>query len=38
MPVYENLYVKQFVLYRDETVSYYFQEIKRERAARDKDS
>lgn len=28
MPVYENLYVKQFVLYRDETVSYYFQEIK----------
>ena len=26
MPVYENLYVKQFVLYDDESVSYYFQE------------
>ena len=26
MPVYENLYVKQFVLYNDESVNYYFQE------------
>ena len=26
MPMYENLYVKQFVLFADETVSYYFQE------------
>lgn len=26
MPVYENLYVKQFILYQDEIVSYYFQE------------
>ena len=28
MPMYENLYVKQFVLYSDEAVNYYFQEIK----------
>ena len=26
MPMYENLYVKQFVLFADETISYYFQE------------
>ena len=26
LPVYENLYVKQFVLYNDESVNYYFQE------------
>ena len=26
MPMYGNLYVKQFVLYDDESVSYYFQE------------
>lgn len=28
MPVYENLYVKQFVLYDDESVSYYFTESR----------
>lgn len=28
MPVYENLYVKQFILYSDESVTYYFQEIR----------
>jgi len=28
MPVYENLYVKQFILYSDESVNYYFQEIR----------
>ena len=28
MPMYENLYVKQFMLYSDETVTYYFQEVK----------
>lgn len=28
MPMYENLYVKQFVLYSDESVTYYFQESK----------
>jgi len=28
MPVYENLYVKQFVLYQDEAVNYYFVESK----------
>ena len=28
MPVYENLYVKQFVLYDDESVSYYFAESR----------
>lgn len=26
LPVFENLYVKQYVLYDDESVSYYFQE------------
>ena len=26
MPMYENLYVKQFVLYKDESINYYFQE------------
>ena len=26
LPVFENLYVKQYVLYEDESVSYYFQE------------
>lgn len=26
VPVYDNLYVKQFILYRDEVLSYYFQE------------
>ncbi len=26
MPVYENIYVKQFVLYEGETVTYYFEE------------
>ena len=25
-PVYENIYVKQFILYTDETVTYYFKE------------
>ena len=28
MPVYENLYVRQFVLYSDESVNYYFIETK----------
>ena len=28
MPVYENLYVRQFVLYSDESISYYFIETK----------
>lgn len=28
MPVYENLYVKQFVLYQDEAVNYYFVESR----------
>ncbi|MGN1164983.1 MAG: DUF5717 family protein [Lachnospiraceae bacterium] len=28
LPVFENLYVKQYVLYEDESISYYFQEIK----------
>ena len=28
LPVFENLYVKQFVLYDDEHVSYYFQETR----------
>ena len=28
MPVYENIYVKQFILYSDEIVTYYFQEIR----------
>lgn len=27
-PMYENIYVKQFVLYKDEMVKYYFQETK----------
>lgn len=27
LPVFENLYVKQFVLYEDEAVNYYIQEI-----------
>ena len=26
--MYENLYVKQFILYSDESVNYYFQEIR----------
>ena len=29
MPMYENLYVKQFVLYNDESIQYYFQETRR---------
>lgn len=28
LPIFENLYVKQYVLYEDEYVSYYFQETK----------
>ena len=28
LPVYENLYVKQFILYRDEVISYYFRETR----------
>ncbi len=28
LPLFENLYVKQYVLYDDEHVSYYFQETK----------
>ena len=28
LPVFENLYVKQYILYDDEHVSYYFQETK----------
>jgi len=28
MPIYENLYVRQFVLYSDESISYYFIETK----------
>ncbi len=28
MPVYENLYVRQFVLYSDESINYYFIETK----------
>ena len=28
MPVYDNLYVKQFILYSDESVTYYFQETR----------
>lgn len=28
VPVFENLYVKQFVLYEDESVNYYIQEMK----------
>ena len=27
-PMYENLYVKQFVLYDDEKISYYIQEFR----------
>ncbi len=28
LPLFDNLYVKQYVLYDDEHVSYYFQETK----------
>lgn len=28
MPVYENLYVRQFVLYNDESINYYFIETR----------
>lgn len=28
LPVFENLYVKQYVLYQDESISYYFEETK----------
>ena len=31
MPVYENLYVKQFVLYNDESVNYYFRNPETEK-------
>ena len=27
MPIYENIYVKQFVLFDDEAISYYFEEM-----------
>jgi hypothetical protein len=37
MPMYENIYVKQFVLYDDEAVSYYIQEFRgRKNATTDK--
>ena len=30
LPTYENVYVKQFVLYQDETLKYYFKETREE--------
>jgi hypothetical protein len=27
LPIYENIYVKQFVLFEDEEILYYFQEV-----------
>ncbi len=35
MPMYENLYVKQFVLYKDESINYYFQGDEWERHDHD---
>ncbi len=34
MPVYEDLYVKQFVLYEGESVIYYFEEIREDETLR----
>lgn len=31
-PVYENIYVKDFVLYKDESIRYYFQETQDKKA------
>lgn len=32
MPIYENIYVKQFVLFDDEAISYYFEEVSEEKS------
>ncbi len=37
-PMYENIYVKGFVLYKDETVRYYFQEINEKTAVTQKET